>query len=102
MRQVAAEESVALIDLNAMSKVMYKALGPELDKAFQDGTHHNNYGSYELARCVVLGIQMNHLDELAKFLTDELGPFDPSHPDPVTSFRIPASPATSSEKPLGN
>jgi hypothetical protein len=45
---------------------------------------------------------MNHLDELAKFLTDELGPFDPSHPDPVTSFRIPASPATSSEKPLGN
>ncbi len=54
VRDVAKEENCALIDLNAMSRVFYRALGTNLDKAFQDGTHHNNYGSYELAKCVVL------------------------------------------------
>ena len=60
VRQVAREEKVALIDLNAMSKVFYEALGPEESAlAFEegDGTHHNNYGAYELARCVVQGIK---------------------------------------------
>ena len=44
-----------------MSKVFYRALGADLDRAFQDGTHHNNYGSYELAKCVVAGIQQAKL-----------------------------------------
>ena len=42
-----------------MSKVLYAALGDDLDKAFQDGTHHNAYGSYQLAKCVVQGIREN-------------------------------------------
>ncbi len=46
VRQTATEQNVPLIDLNAMSKVFYSALGTNLDKAFQDGTHHNSYGSY--------------------------------------------------------
>ena len=57
VREVAKEENCALIDLNKMSLVFYTALGADLDKAFQDGTHHNNYGSYELAQCVILGIR---------------------------------------------
>src|SRR5450759_89900 len=61
MREVVREEGAALIDLNAMSLIFYKALGADLGKAFQDGTHHNNYGSYELARCVVEGIKQNKL-----------------------------------------
>src|SRR5215212_6868081 len=43
VRQVAAEEKVALIDLHAMSKPLYEALGTEESlKAFapNDGTHH--------------------------------------------------------------
>ena len=101
VRDVAKEEKCALIDLNAMSKIFYKALGADLDRAFQDGTHHNNYGSYELAKCVIRGIRQNKLP-LAKFITNDFGDFDPAKPDPVTTFEMPASPNVSSTKPLGN
>ena len=100
VRKVAASEHCALIDLNAMSRVFYKALGADLDKAFQDGTHHNNYGSYELAKCVVAGIQQNNLP-LAKSIVEGFA-FDPAHPDSVADFQMPASPIGSSSKPLGN
>ncbi len=100
VRAVAKEENCALIDLNALSRIFYQALGGDLDKAFQDGTHHNNYGSYELAKCVVLGLQQAKLP-LAKFVVDNFN-FDPAHPDAVATFEMPASPAVSSVKPLGN
>ena len=80
VRDVAKEEGVALIDLHAMSKILYRALGTNLDKAFQDGTHHNNYGSYELARCVVEGIRAN-VPSLVKMLAADAGTFDPAKPD---------------------
>jgi len=101
VREVAKEDHCALIDLNAMSLIFYKALGPDLGKAFQDGTHHNNYGSYELAQCVVEGIRQAKLP-LAKHISDDFKGFDPAHPDPVDSFQMPASPHSSSEKPLGS
>jgi lysophospholipase L1-like esterase len=102
VRQTAHEENVPLIDLNAMSARLYEAWGPEyIDHAFVDGTHHNNYGSYELARCVIEGIQQNKLP-LAKFVIPDLPRFDPAHPDPIESFRLPASPSTSQLKPDGN
>ncbi len=101
VRALAKEEHLPLIDLNAMSKVLYKSLGADLGKAFQDGTHHNNYGSYELAKCVVEGIRQNHLP-LDKFIAEDVGLFDPAHPDPVASFSIPASVQSSTTKPEGN
>jgi lysophospholipase L1-like esterase len=101
VREVAQEENCALIDLNAMSRIFYRALGADLDKAFQDGTHHNNYGSYELAKCVVEGIKQDHLP-LAKSIVDDFGGFDPAKPDAVATFEMPASPMVSKEKPLGN
>jgi hypothetical protein len=101
MHQVAKEENVALIDLNALSKLFYEALGPEESKkAFVDNTHHNNYGSYELAKCVVEGIKANKLP-LAKFLV-AMAAFDPAHPDPVAAFDVPKSPNSSTAKPDGN
>jgi lysophospholipase L1-like esterase len=100
VRDVAKEDGVALIDLNAMSKVLYKALGANLDKAFQDGTHHNNYGSYELAKCVVLGIQQSQLP-LAKSVVSDFS-FDPAKPDDVNQFDVAISPNASALKPLGN
>lgn len=101
VREVAREEKVPLIDLHATSKVFYQALGKDLDKAFQDGTHHNNYGSYELAKCIVQAIKDLKLP-LAKHISDDFKGFDPSHPDPVDSFKMPASPGPVGEKPLGS
>lgn len=100
-RDVAQEDGVVLIDLHAMSKVFYRALGPHLAKAFQDGTHHNNYGSYELARCVVEGIRAN-VPALAKYLAIDAGRFDPAHPDDPEQFKMAVSTATDTKKPDGN
>lgn len=101
VREVAREEAVALVDLHAMSKELYESLGSDLDRAFQDGTHHNAYGSYELARCVVLGIRQSNLS-LAELLVDDVPDFDPSHPDSFAQFNVPASPIRSEAKPDGN
>jgi hypothetical protein len=73
----------------------------DLDQAFQDGTHHNNYGSYELAKCVVLGIQQAKLP-LAKSIAADFGEFNPAKPDAVATFQMSVSPTVSREKPLGN
>ncbi len=101
VRDVARAKNVALIDLHAMSKVLYRALGTNLSQAFQDGTHHNNYGSYELARCVVEGIKANQLP-LAKLLATDGAAFDPAHPDPLDQFKMPPSPQRDATKPDGN
>ena len=104
VRQLSREENVPLIDLNAMSKTLYEAWGPDASKrAFAPdyNTHHDNYGSYELARCIVEGIKASKLG-LEKFLASDIASFDPSHPDPVNSFVLPASPKSNSVKPLGN
>jgi lysophospholipase L1-like esterase len=101
VRAVAKAENCALVDLNVMSRAFYRALRENVGRAFQDGTHHNNYGSYELAKCVVAGIKQDHLP-LAKFIVDDFGDFDPAKPDAVATFEMPASPLASKEKPLGN
>jgi lysophospholipase L1-like esterase len=104
VRQVAREDQVALIDLHLMSTKFYEALGPERSKlAFKegDGTHHNNYGSYELAKCIVEGIRTAKLG-VAKFLVKGLPAFDPSRPDQLETFALPASPSVTNAKPLGS
>lgn len=101
MRAVAKEMNVPLIDLNAVSKTLYEAIGQaNIDKAFVDGTHHNAYGSYELAQCVIEGIRQDKLD-LAKYIVDDVPPFDPAHPDPIDTFQVPASPAEQRGKAAG-
>ncbi len=103
VRQTAREQNVALIDLNAMSKPFYEALGPrEAHVAFagNDKTHHSNYGSYELAKCIVEGIRQNRLP-IAKYLID-MPRFDPAHPDPFDRFDVPAEPNGPPVKPYGN
>ena len=104
VRQTAKELNAPLIDLHAASKPFYEALGPEESKkafAPNDGTHHNNYGSYQLARAVVEGIRANRLS-LVKHLTGDQSPFDPARPDPIASFRLPPSPLATETKPPGN
>ncbi|MBC8096024.1 MAG: rhamnogalacturonan acetylesterase [Akkermansiaceae bacterium] len=101
VREVAREEKVMLIDLHATSRILYKALGADLGKAFQDGTHHNNYGSYELAKCIAQAIKESQLP-LAREIAGDFVGFDPGQPDSVASFAIPTSPGSSVEKPLGD
>jgi len=95
VRQTAKEENVPLIDLHAMSKVLYEAFGPEASVSLfslpEDRTHHNNFGSYQLAKCIVEGIRANKLD-IAKFIIADWHPFDPAHPDPLDAWDFPASP----------
>jgi len=117
MRQTAAEEKVPVIDLNAMSKDFYEAMGPEnskkafvhypantypgQDKALADDTHFNPYGAYELARCIVTSIIQQKLD-LVNYLIDPVTLFDPKHPDAFTDFHWYESPSVSVLKPDGN
>ena len=106
MREVAAEEKVALIDLERMSVAFYEALGPaKAPLAFSAGgkdvTHHNNYGAYELAKCVIQGIRDAQLP-LAGSIADDFTGFDPAHPDSPDTFALPASPQRSNVTPRGN
>lgn len=104
VRQVAKEENVPLIDLTAMSKELYEALGKEGSGVLfkeGDGTHHNSFGAYQLAKCVVQAIQDQKLS-LSKFLIKGLPKYDPKHPDDPRLFNVPSSPAVTSLKPLGS
>jgi lysophospholipase L1-like esterase len=116
MRQTAKEENVALIDLNTMSKVFYEAMGLEKSvKAFvhypagtfpgqkdelKDNTHFNAYGAYELAKCIVEGIKTNNLG-IARYLVDDMQPFNPAQPDPADGWSLPMSPPMIFARPDG-
>jgi len=69
--------------------------------ALKDDTHFNNYGGYELARCVVEAIRRSDLP-LAKHLATDVTPFDPSKPDDVEKFRLRTSATRPSERPEGS
>jgi lysophospholipase L1-like esterase len=116
LRDVAAEDHLSLIDLNAMSKPLFEAMGPEgtlkafvhypantfpdQPKELADNTHFNAYGAYELARCIVQSIKDQKLP-LAPYLIPNIPTFDPAHPDPVESIHIPASPFVDTATPYG-
>lgn len=101
VRKVAEQENVPLIDLHTISKRLYEALGPDLDKAFQDGTHHNAYGSYLLAKCITQAIKSG-LPDLARHVSTEFESFDPTSPEAPSALSVPASPGRPGEKPLGD
>ncbi|EDY80636.1 GDSL-like lipase/acylhydrolase domain protein [Verrucomicrobiia bacterium DG1235] len=106
MREVAHEEGVALIDLEPMSVALYEALGVEkapmaFSNGGKDATHHNNYGAYQLAKCVAQGILDTELP-LADSLVESFKGYDPSRPDDVDTFEIAASPFSSDLAPLGD
>ena len=108
-RQSARELGVPFVDLNALSKPFYEALGPERSaRAFAtaasgqtDNTHHNNYGSYQLAKAVVPALRAQQLP-LAKWIVDDFPGFDPAKPDDPEKFAVPASGDFTNERPLGD
>ncbi|MFT4155451.1 rhamnogalacturonan acetylesterase [Parafilimonas sp.] len=117
MRQVAKQENVTLLDLNAMSKTLYEAWGPAYSvKAFvhypantfpnqpaelKDDTHFNTYGAYELAKCIIEAIKKSDLP-LKNFIVDGFKGFDPAKPDKFEAVYLPVSPPGKIIKPDGN
>lgn len=117
MRQLAAQDHIAIIDLNAMSKIVYEALGPEQslkafvhypansfpgqDKALMDNTHFSPYGAYEIARCIVSSIQQQKLP-FAQYLKKNIPAFNPANPDAFSNWYWPQSILLASVKPDGN
>ncbi|PTN05917.1 rhamnogalacturonan acetylesterase [Mangrovibacterium marinum] len=117
MRQLAKEENVKLIDLNAMTKTLYEAYGeedsknlfvhysantfPDQEKALADNTHFSTFGAYELAKCVAASIKDNH-PGLAQYLYLDFKGFDPGKPDAFKDFFWPLSPSVDLVKPDGN
>ena len=105
VRQTAAEFDVPLIDLHEMSARLYEAFGPDssviLFSKPEDGTHHNNYGSYQLAKCIVQGIKDKQL-KIARYIIDDFMEYDPATPDPFDAWNFPASPAVTHVQPDGS
>jgi lysophospholipase L1-like esterase len=117
IRQLAKEDSVTLIDLHTMTKILYEAWGdplskkafviypantfPNQPKALDDNTHFNPFGAYQIARCIAKGI-VEQLPDLAPFLRKEVEKFDPSKPDKPEAFEWFLSPKVSVVKPDGN
>jgi len=111
-REVAAATNTALIDLNAMSKTMFEAMGveganhafmkfkagsyPGVERDIADTTHFNNYGAYELARCIVQGIRDDNMP-IAKFLDPAVPAFDPAKFDAFATFSLPYTPPQKKE-----
>ena len=117
LRQTANEDNVALIDLNAMSKVLYEAWGvqgslkafvhypansfPGQKEALMDNTHFSPYGAYELASCIVSSLKMQK-HPLSKFIITDINEYDPAQPRPFEHFYWPQSPLVAAIKPDGN
>ena len=93
-----------------MSKALYEAMGDEgswalfkhdPDGSNRDGTHHNNYGAYEIAKLVVQGLRDARLP-IASHIRKDLGVIDPAKPTPLAQFKVPASPTYTDQRPLGD
>jgi lysophospholipase L1-like esterase len=113
-RQIAADTKTPLIDLNDMSKALFEAMGPgpngadhafmkfaantfpNQPKAISDSTHFNDFGAYELARCIVHGIREDHL-ALEKYLDPTVPDLDPAHPDAFPTFHLAFTPIQTHE-----
>lgn len=120
VRELAKELNIGMIDLNAMTKILYESMGekesthafvhypantyPNQKEALADNTHFNPYGAYELAKCIAMDIIRQDLP-LNKYVKPELAVFDPSRPDPwfgPNAFKWYDSPASEAIKPDGN
>lgn len=104
VKAVAAEQRVAMIDLNAASIAFYEALGPaRAPLAFNDGgkdaTHHDNYGAWVLARGIAQGLTGS---PLAMHRRADIGTFDPRQPPDPARFRLAPSVTRDATRPDGN
>ena len=102
VRWLAEKENIPLIDLHAMTRVLYEAMGveeskhafvhypantyPGQDRPLADNTHFNPYGAYQIAKCVIEGMKKAGLP-VVKFLRADYQGYNPSQPDIRDSFK---------------
>lgn len=117
MRWLAQKENIPLIDLHAMTRTLYEAMGveeskkafvhypantyPNQPKALEDNTHFNPYGAYQIAKCVVEGIKAIQLP-LAAHIRADYKAYNPAQPDALDAFHWVPSKSIEMEKPDGN
>lgn len=117
MKAVAERENVPLIDLNASTKTLFETMGSEgskrllvhyelgsfpwQQKKFEDNTHFNPFGAYEVSKLIVMGLkQLN--SPLVKYLRSDWQDFNPSQPDDYKQFYWPNAIFFDGKKPDGN
>lgn len=114
---VADDLGVGFIDLTTMSQILYKAMGaedskhllvhypagtfPGQDKAFEDNTHFNAFGAYQISRLIVRGMKQLNLPIL-EHLKADYPDLDPSQPDDWKTFHWSNGPFIDIVKPDGN
>ena len=117
VRWLAEKENIPLVDLHAMTRILYEAMGveeskrafvhypantyPGQNRVLADNTHFNPYGAYQIAQCVIEGMKKVDLP-IVKFLRTDYEGYDPDHPDALENFKWNSSPFTEIEKPDGN
>ncbi len=117
MRWLAVKENIPLIDLHAMTRILYESLGVEdSKKAFvhypagsfpnqtsdlADNTHFNPYGAYQIAKCVIEGIKEADLP-ITAHLRKYIQHYSPAQPDDFNTFIWHDSPFIDMIKPDGN
>ena len=117
MRWVAKDLGVQVIELHDMTRTFYETLGvegskhalvhypagtyPGQTKAFEDNTHFNPYGAYEIAKMVVMGMKALNLP-VTQYLRPDYTSFDPARPDDWRTFRWNDGPFIDTVKPDGN
>ena len=108
MAWVAERENVPLIDLHAMTRTLFEALGVEDSKrafvhypagsypgqtqAFADNTHFNPYGAYQIAKCVVEGLIEKQIGFVRYLRPDYPRGYNPARPDSFYAFHWNDSP----------
>jgi len=114
---VAEDLKVDFIDLTTMSQTLYKSMGVEDSKhllvhypagtypgqttAFEDNTHFNAFGAYQISRLIVRGMKALNLPIL-QYLKSDYKDLDPSQPDDWKSFHWNDGPFIDVVKPDGN
>ncbi|MFT3751795.1 MAG: rhamnogalacturonan acetylesterase [Paludibacter sp.] len=116
IRWLAQKENVPLIDLNQITNTLLNSLGegnstkafvhyaagtfPGQKEALADNTHFSTYGAFEIAKCVITGME-KAVPELYQYLKPGFN-FQPDKPDSFESFKWDLSPFYEGVKPDGN
>ena len=117
MRFVGKDLNVPIIELHDMTREMFEALGyedskrtlvhypagtfPSQTKAFEDNTHWNPFGAYEISLMVVKGIKDLNLP-LVKYINNRYTDYNPAQPNDWKTFHWNCSPFIEMKKPEGN
>lgn len=117
MRFVAKDLDVQLIELHDMTRTFFEAMGvedskhslvhypagtfPNQDKKFEDNTHWNPFGAFEISKMIVKGIKDLNLP-LVKYIRSDYQDYDPAQPDDWKTFHWNCGPFIDIVKPDGN